>query len=427
MQKLKRLLLKNPLIETTVHLRGNERACLWTEPLWGIPYNLYVPFASVYMAALGLSAVEIGTVSTVFFASQMVWALLSGPLTDKLGRRLCTVIFDVLSWSVPALMWMCAQNYWWFFVAALFNGMWRVTENSWGLLLIEEAPEDKLVHMYSISHVAGLVAGFIAPLAYVFVQKYSVVPTMRVLYGITFVMMTAKFLILYFWSHETAIGKRRREEFRNRSIWAHLLDSRHVLMVMLRDRKVMLTIALLACFATIKNVNDSFWALLVQDKLGIAAENLSIFSTIRSLLMLLFYFVVVPKVSLTRFKQPMLLSFLIYLAVQLMMVFMPVGQYWLVVVAVAGEALALSVLNPVTSSLQVVNVDTEERARMLGLFYAMTMLVTSPSGIVAGYLSDVDRALPFVLTAVLCVVAVGLSMAIWRLQVRDNARQSAGA
>ena len=101
MQKLKRLLLKNPLIETTVHLRGNERACLWTEPLWGIPYNLYVPFASVYMAALGLSAVEIGTVSTVFFASQMVWALLSGPLTDKLGRRLCTVIFDVLSWSVP--------------------------------------------------------------------------------------------------------------------------------------------------------------------------------------------------------------------------------------------------------------------------------------------------------------------------------------
>ena len=73
------------------------------------------------------------------------------------------------------------------------------------------------------------------------------------------------------------------------------------------------------------------------------------------------------------------------------------------------------------------NVDIEERARMLGLFYAMTMLVTSPSGIVAGYLSDMDRALPFVLTAVLCVVAVGLSMAIWRLQVRDNARQSAGA
>lgn len=423
MGRLKRLIMANPLMRTLVTLKGNERACLWTEPLWGIPYNLYLPFASVYMAALGLNPVEIGTVSTVFFASQMVWALLSGPLTDKLGRRLCTVIFDILSWSVPSLLWMCAQNYWWFLAAAIFNGMWRVTENSWGLLLIEEAPEEKLVHMYSISHVAGLVAGFIAPLAYFFVQEYSVIPTMRVLYGLTFVMMTSKFLILFKLSHETAIGRRRREEFRDRSIWTHLLDSRHVLRRMLRDRKVMLTIGLLACFATMKNVNDSFWALLVQDKLGIAAENLSIFSTVRSLLMLVCYFAVVPRVSVTRFKAPMILSFSVYLAVQLLMVFMPAGQYWLVVVAVAGEALALSVLNPVTSSLQVLNVDVEERARMLGLFYAMTMLVTSPSGVVAGMLSDIDRSLPFVLTGALCVLAMALGMCIWRIQSREAAEQ----
>ena len=32
-------------------LRGNQLACLYTEPLWGIPYNLYVPFVSVYMGA----------------------------------------------------------------------------------------------------------------------------------------------------------------------------------------------------------------------------------------------------------------------------------------------------------------------------------------------------------------------------------------
>lgn len=425
MHKLKRALMSNPLMRTLITLKGNERACLWLEPLWGIPYNLYVPFASVYMAALGMSPVEIGTVSTVFFASQMVWALLSGPLTDKLGRRLCTVIFDVLSWSVPSLLWMCAQNYWWFLIAALFNGMWRVTENSWGLLLIEEAPEEKLVHMYSISHVAGLVAGFIAPLAYFFVQEYSVVPTMRVLYGITFVMMTAKFLILYKMSHETEIGKRRREEFRNRSIWAHLLDSRHILVKMLHDKKIILTIGLLACFATMKNINDSFWALLVQDKLGIAAENLSIFSTVRALLMLFCYFVVVPRVSLTRFKQPLMASLAVYLMAQLMMVFMPAGQYWMVVLAVACESLALSVLNPVTSSLQVLNVDVEERARMLGLFYAMTMLVTSPSGVVAGYLSDIDRSLPFVLTGVLCVLALVLGLSIWRMQERENSGMSA--
>ena len=55
---LKRI-ARNPLIDLLVHLKGNERACLWTEPLWGIPYNLYVPFVSVYMAALGMTAADI--------------------------------------------------------------------------------------------------------------------------------------------------------------------------------------------------------------------------------------------------------------------------------------------------------------------------------------------------------------------------------
>ena len=87
MKKIKSFLSRNLLLRTLPQLRGNPRACLYLEPFWGIPYNLYAPFVSVYMAALGMTPVQIGFVSTVFFASQMVFALLSGPLTDKLGRR----------------------------------------------------------------------------------------------------------------------------------------------------------------------------------------------------------------------------------------------------------------------------------------------------------------------------------------------------
>ena len=130
MRKLLRRFTRHPVIDTLIHLTGNGRACLWVEPLWGIPYNLYTPFVSVYMAALGMSPTQIGLVSSVFFASQVVWSLLSGALTDKLGRRRCTLIFDCVSWSVPTFMWMIAQDFTWFLVAAIFNGAWRVTENS---------------------------------------------------------------------------------------------------------------------------------------------------------------------------------------------------------------------------------------------------------------------------------------------------------
>ena len=114
---MKRARKHNGLVQTMLEITGNQRACLWTEPLWGIPYNLYVPFVSVYMAALGVSPMQIGLINTLFLISQLVWALLSGVLTDKLGRRLTTFLFDLVCWSVPTLLWMLAQDVRWFAVA----------------------------------------------------------------------------------------------------------------------------------------------------------------------------------------------------------------------------------------------------------------------------------------------------------------------
>lgn len=412
MNKLLGALCRNPVINTFVHLKGNGRACLWTEPLWGIPYQLYTPFVSVYMAQLGMSPTQIGLVSTLFFLSQVVWSLLSGPLTDKLGRRRCTVIFDVLSWSVPCLIWMCAQGYAWFIAAAVLNGAWRVTENSWGLLMAEEAPEDKLVHMYAITHIAGLVAGFIAPLAYFFVRSGGVVPTMRALYALAFVMMTAKFLILYRLSHETPVGLRRMEDTRHVGLTRYLADSPRILRAMLREKRTMLTVGVIACYTTVKTVSASFWPLLITDKLGIAAENLSVFATLKSILMLAMYFFLTPHIRVRRFRRPLLCAFAALAAVQGLLLSLPAGAYLLVILGVLAEAAAVSVLDPLTSSLQMVNSEAEQRARIIGWFYALCLGVTAPFGIVAGCLSDINRALPFALNLLLLLIALALSAAL---------------
>jgi MFS family permease len=421
MAKLSRKIASHPLIDTLIHAKGNERACLITEPLWGIPYNLYVPFVSVYMAALGMTPLMIGLTATVFFASQMIWALVGGILTDKMGRRLCTLVFDFLCWSVPSFLWMLAQNEYWFLIAALFNGMIRVTENSWTLLFVEEAPESKLVHLYSLANIAGLIAGFVAPVSYFFVDKYSVVPTMRVLYGITFVLMTTKFVLLYFLTHETEIGKRRQGEFQHRSMPAHLLDSRHVLAKMLKTRKVMYTVALLACFGAIRSVIDNFWPLLITEKLGIEQKYLSMFAMLRSLVFVFGYFLFTGKLDVRKFKKPLLIAFSCFGAVQCMLVFLNTGSYWMLGLGVFAEALSLSVLSPLTSSLQMLSMDREERARMNGLFLAMCLLITSPVGALAGALAEADRSLPFLLTLALCGLALILSLKVWQINREEEA------
>src|SRR5215217_4395581 len=88
--------LKNHSLITTLRsLTGNPRGCVYTEPLWGIPFNLYVPYVSIYMLALGLSDTQIGTILSISWGFQIIMAFLSGVITDKLGRRRTTLIFDI--------------------------------------------------------------------------------------------------------------------------------------------------------------------------------------------------------------------------------------------------------------------------------------------------------------------------------------------
>ena len=42
------------LLATLIGLRGNGRACVYTEPMWGLSMALVLPYASVFMLALGL-------------------------------------------------------------------------------------------------------------------------------------------------------------------------------------------------------------------------------------------------------------------------------------------------------------------------------------------------------------------------------------
>lgn len=67
--------LKNHvLVQTFRELKGNPKWSICTEPLWFIPYSLFIPFQTLYMRKLGLSSVEIGTTVTVGFILQMFFA-----------------------------------------------------------------------------------------------------------------------------------------------------------------------------------------------------------------------------------------------------------------------------------------------------------------------------------------------------------------
>lgn len=200
------------LINTLKSLRGNPRGCVYTEPLWGIPFNLYSPYVSIYMLALGVSDKQIGLIVSISWFFQIFLSLLSGVVTDKLGRRLTTLIFDIASWSIPALISALAQNFWYFLAAGIINSVWRITHNSWSCLLVEDADQSQLVDIYTWIYIANIMVGFIAPLAGVLIGVYSLVPTMRGLYIFAAIMFTLKAVVTYRLTQETTQGKIRLQE-----------------------------------------------------------------------------------------------------------------------------------------------------------------------------------------------------------------------
>ncbi|MFN8400655.1 MAG: hypothetical protein U0X74_11600 [Anaerolineales bacterium] len=67
-----------PLVKSLFELKGNPRATVLTELMFGIPYNLFAPFFSVYMIALGLTDQQIGSIASFGLVLQVFSALVSG-------------------------------------------------------------------------------------------------------------------------------------------------------------------------------------------------------------------------------------------------------------------------------------------------------------------------------------------------------------
>jgi MFS family permease len=410
---------QHPLVTTLLNLEGNPRASVFTEPMWGIPYNLYIPYASVYMLALGVSDAQIGMIASLGLLIQPIFALLSGAITDKYGRRRTTLISDLISWSIPCLIWAVAQDIRFFVVAAVFNALWRISMNSWTCLLVEDAEADKLVHIWTWIHIAGLMSAFFAPLAGVLIGAINLVPAVRILYLFSFVMMTAKAWILYRYSTETRQGFIRMDETRDKTFLSLLGGYGDVLKQILRTPRTIVVLGIMFVMGVVMMINSTFWSILATEKLNIPAEHLAIFPFAKSGLMLILYFLLVPRLNVHRFRNPMLLGFAGFLAANLILVTMPAGNYVLLLISVLIEAASLAMFGPLMDALTIISIDDTERARINSILYVIVILLTSPFGWIAGQLSELNRVLPFALNISFFFVGMVLVGLAWRMREKN--------
>lgn len=409
------------LLATLIGLRGNGRACVYTEPMWGLSMALVLPYASVFMLALGLDDGTIGLLATISTLSQVVFGLLSGVITDKLGRRTTTAVFDLIAWSLPCLIWAFAQNFWWFLAASLINGAWQITQNSWDCLLVEDVDRRQIPHVYSLVKVAADLSAVFAPIAALLVAQFGLVPAVRILYLNAFLIMTAKVYLLWRFSKETATGEQRKAQVRGVSLWTSLKGYRGVLGLILHSKGTLFSLAVSAIVAAVTLVTGTFWQVAINTRLGVPDALLPYFPMVRSLLSMVFFFSLIPY--LTRGKnlqRPTQLGFLVYLAGQLLLLAIPVPggaattqTYLLLGVCLLLDAFGSGILFMLAESLVALHVDRDERSRVMAIQRTVVMLAASPFGWLSGWLSGMDRSWPFWLTSALLTLGLAISTWLW--------------
>jgi MFS family permease len=433
-------MLKNALLKTMLELRGNPRACCYTEPLWGLSMNLVLPYASVYMLALGLNDIDVGLVATIYMLSQVVFAFLSGPLTDKLGRRITTGCFDFIAWSVPCLIWWAAgmgagsgqapggtildnasgnsSRLWFFIVAALFNGVMEVTTNSWDCLCVEDAQKKQITSIYSLVTTAGQLSAFFAPISSLIVAHFTFIPAVRILYLNAFVVMTLKEIILLTCSRETKTGVIRKRETRGKSILSLAAGYGKVVGIIAHSPGTVFSLFVSAILGAVGMMNSTFWQVIVSVKLEVPDTLLPILPMVKSLVAIFFLFVVMPRISRGLLKLPLVVGFSCYFLGQAILILTPVHsalKYPILCLSLVFDGFGYGTLNTLAESLVALHVNKAERARVMALQHMIIMACTAPFGYIGGWLSDLNKNLPFVLDLVLLLTGLVVTLIYYKI------------
>ena len=412
--------IKNhPLFQTLRELKGNPRITVLTEPMFGIPYNLFAPFLSVYMLALGVTDQQIGTIASVGLVLQIFSAFLSGAITDKFGRRFTLFFVDLISWGIPCLIWAVAQNETYFLIAAALNSLFRIAHTAWTCLLVEDAEERHIVHMWTWVTIFAVCSAFFTPLGGLLVQRFGLIPAMRGIYVFGSLMISAKAIVLFIFSRETVRGKQRIEETRHRSLLSLLGEYKDVIGQVVRSKAIMGALSLMVITNIYSTVSGSFWGVLFTSKLGFASSQISLYVMLRSIITTAGFFLIGPRLrNILHFRLPMWVGFAGYFISQALLVFMPAQNVPLLVLSVVLEGAAASLVSPMAESLLAVAMETKERARISAMVYVALMLFISPFGWIAGQLSAINRTLPFVLNMVLFVIG---ALLVWVINRKPKA------
>ena len=285
--------------------------------------------------------------------------------------------------------------------------------------MVEDSEPNQLIDIFSWIYIAGLLSAFFAPFAGLMIRGLSLVPTMRILYLFSAICFATKGIITYKMTGETRQGLLRMQETKGTSLFASLSEYKEVLWDILHTPRTLYTAGIMVIMSICTMINGTFWSIIATEKLKIPAQNIAIFPFARSVIMVLFFFLVIPRMRAIHFKGPLMLGFAGFTISQLVLVTVPENGYGLLLLSGLLEACSLATTNLLVDQMLVLTIDPKERARIQSILCVGIILITAPFGWIAGILSGLNKNFPFILNIFLFLVGGILAYLAGQFSIRN--------
>ena len=197
-------------------------------------------------------------------------------------------------------------------------------------------------------------------------------------------------------------------------------EYRHLIPKLLRDKGVLKAVAVSVILYITNMVSTNFFKPLRHPAPGPLRERPALFPILNAAVMLVFMVGIQHRLSSTRFRAPLWVGLGLYCVAAVVLILSPADSLGFVLVYVFVAAVAAALVNPRKDALLQLNIDVQERARLNALIMASTILLSSPFGYLAGWLSSLDRRLPFAFTFLLFAAAMVVVGRIKEPQVGED-------
>lgn len=392
-------------------LHGNAGVIVLTEAISAVPFQWYGLYLPLYMLAMGVSATQIGWLSSALISMKFVSTLLGGYAADRFGRKRVLVVFDILCWGVPMFLYAIAQNPWYFLVGQLLNGFVYIVQPSFECLFVEDVAVKRRSAVFGTMEFLFAGASLLAPVAGYMVGQWGLVPAGRLIMAITCATVVGIAVLRQFTLKETSMGQERMMS---------LVEGLHPVAIIQEYSRTIRTVIqnrTVRIFLIVRNLDvfvTTMWAVYAAiyltdaNGLGLTKTSIAWLPFVASLVTMTMILLAAKRMQATWTFSNLITGQILWLVGALFFVLAPAQMIGFAVGWAVLNAAGLALIRPASQSFWANIVGDRERAQVFSASSALMALAALPAGPLAGFLYLLNPRVPFLLGFGIQVIVLGL-------------------